>query len=182
MYLFKIRLYRDSSFSFLASQQANNTSHSSHHARYYHQQTHQNQSRHHDSLSNHHSHHEKAQHNYSHHESADGIRHELDNLANENWAQSPGSDVSVDSSARVPSSSIASISSGIGSTPLKPSMPSLTPTHVNYYDEKLIQHIINWPSEQIEKQVRLLPISTRIIFLIISSLFNVDKELGGRSS
>lgn len=130
--------------------------HSSHHNKYYNQKhPHTSQSRHHNSVTNHH-YQEQQQHSYSHHESADGIRHELDLFTNKNWAQSPESDISVDSPTRGPSSSISSIPSGIGSTPLKQSIPLLTPSLANYCNDKLIQHTLNWPSEQIEEQVLMI--------------------------
>ncbi|XP_053209327.1 LOW QUALITY PROTEIN: WW domain-containing adapter protein with coiled-coil-like [Panonychus citri] len=144
-------------------------SHSSHSRQY--QQSHLSQSRHHHHSSSQvqqqqqqqHQHHsnitQSAQsslsQSYSHHQSADGIRHELDLLTNRNWAQSPGSDVSVDSPTRGPSS-VSSIPTGIGTTSLKPSVPSLTPSLVNYFDESLIGHVTGWPGEIIEREIKKL--------------------------
>lgn len=41
------------------------------------------------------------------------------------------------------------------SSKAKPGVVSLTPSLANYYTERLVEHVQGWPSDTVEKQVRL---------------------------
>lgn len=86
--------------------------------------------------------------------SADGIRHELDNLlvGKGSWAQSPGSECSDNSDVHSEGSSVTSALSLDDQSNTKNTAPTLTPALSKYFDERLISHVLGWQTEQLEKQ------------------------------
>ncbi len=47
----------------------------------------------------------------------------------------------------------AAVAAALASAPLKPITATITPSLIQFYDENITRHAINWPADHAERQV-----------------------------